>query len=302
MTDPFPAPGPSTVAAAIAQVESVVLGKPHQIRLAVACLLAHGHLLIEDLPGVGKTTLAKALGRATGLTARRIQFTSDLLPADILGGPVFDPATRAFTFHPGPIFAGVVLADEINRASPRTQSALLEAMEEHAVSCDGQRHLLPAPFFVIATQNPQEQAGTFPLPDSQLDRFLMRLSLGPPGRDAERELLAGGDRQRVTDALTPVLSAASLVAVQDRVARVHVAAPVREYLLDLVAASRVGSARGLSPRAGLGLQRAAQAWALIAGRDAVHPEDIAAVGEAVIAHRLGSRERAQALLGVVAVR
>jgi len=252
------------------------------------CLLARGHLLIEDIPGVGKTTLASGLARCLGLNLRRVQFTSDLLPADIVGNVIFDRERNQFVFHAGAIFAQVVLADEINRASPKTQSALLEAMEERQVTVDGQSHALPAPFFVIATQNPHHQIGTFPLPESQLDRFLMRIDLGYPDREAEREMLTGPDRRSVVEAITPALTSDRLVALQRLVPTVHVAPALLDYLLDLLAHTRIHrpAGSGLSPRAGLALQRAAQSWALMAGRDMVVPEDVQEVAVSVMGHRL----------------
>jgi MoxR-like ATPase len=274
--------------AATRQLAGVILGKPEAVKLALCCLLARGHLLIEDIPGVGKTTLAQALARTLGLELRRIQFTSDLLPSDVIGTTVYDRDRATFAFHQGPLFAQVVLADEINRATPKTQSALLEAMEEHQVSVDGRTHLLPAPFFVIATQNPSNQVGTFPLPESQLDRFLMRLRLGFPDRAAERDMLAGEDRRALIARMSPVVDAAALMRLQEARERVHVSDPLRDYLLDLVAATRDRSGRGLSPRAGLALQRAAQAWALMDGRAMVLPEDLQAVVPAVMSHRLAN--------------
>ncbi len=269
-------------------IATIVVGKDDAIRLSVACLLAHGHLLIEDVPGVGKTTLSHALAKTAGLEFRRIQFTSDLLPGDVIGSSIFHREEHRFTFHPGPLFAQVVLIDEINRATPKTQSALLEAMEERQVSVDGTAHRLPEPFFVVATQNPQEQVGTFPLPESQLDRFLMRVSLGLPDRSAERALLRGRDRREMLSEITPALPDGELRALQEAVVKVHASDALLDYLQDLLALCRQRHSRGLSPRAGLGLLRAAQAWALIAGRDLVLPEDIQAVGDAVMAHRLDS--------------
>jgi MoxR-like ATPase len=272
----------------LSRLGSILLGKEQAVRLAFCCLLARGHLLIEDIPGVGKTTLAHALARIFGLDFRRVQFTSDLLPADVLGNAIFDAATGQFIFHPGPIFAQMLLADEVNRATPKAQSALLEAMEEGQVTIDGVTHLLPRPFFVIATQNPHRQIGTYPLPESQLDRFLMRLHLGFPGRAAEKEMLAGQDRRELIRDLEPLISVAQLLEWQERVRALHVSSTVRDYILDLVEKSRQieGVVSGLSPRAGLALQRAAQAWAFAAARDMVMPEDIQAVAAAVIGHRL----------------
>jgi MoxR-like ATPase len=247
-------------------------------------------LLIEDIPGVGKTTLAHALAKIFGLEFRRVQFTSDLLPADVLGNSIFDPGSRQFVFHPGAIFAQMLLADEVNRATPKAQSALLEAMEEGQVTVDGITHMLPVPFFVIATQNPQRQIGTYPLPESQLDRFLMRLELGFPGRRAEKEMLAGQDRRDLIRHLKPMIAPEQLLAWQESVRAVHVSDAVRDYILDLLEKSRQidGSGPGLSPRAGLALQRCAQAWAFTAGRDMVVPEDVQIVAPNIIAHRLGS--------------
>jgi len=272
----------------LTHLHHLILGKERPIRLALCCLLARGHLLIEDIPGVGKTTLATGLAQLLGLHIKRIQFTSDLLPADILGNAIFDREKQQFIFHAGAIFAQVVLADEINRASPKTQSALLEAMGERQVTVDGQRHALPNPFFVIATQNPQHQIGTFPLPESQLDRFLMRLDLGYPERDAERAMLGGPDRQGLLEKLQPQMSLTELCTLQDQVTAIRVAPALTDYLLDLLAHTRKNRplGAGLSPRAGLSLQRAAQAWALMAGRDLVIPEDVQAVAPSVMSHRL----------------
>jgi MoxR-like ATPase len=274
----------------LARLDSILLGKDRAVRLAFCCLLARGHLLIEDIPGVGKTTLAHALARIFGLEFRRVQFTSDLLPADVLGNAIFDPSSRQFVFHPGPIFAQMLLADEVNRATPKAQSALLEAMEEGQVTIDGQTHPLPSPFFVIATQNPQRQIGTYPLPESQLDRFLMRLQLGFPGRAAEKEMLAGEDRRDLIRHLPPLVSAEQLLAWQEQVQKLHVSSTVRDYILDLLEKSRHtdGVRSGLSPRAGLALQRSAQAWAFAAARDMVVPEDVQAVAPCVMAHRLNA--------------
>ncbi len=251
----------------------------------IESLLARGHLLFEDLPGVGKTTLSQALSKALGLQFRRVQFTSDLLPADILGAAIFERETSSFVFKPGPIFTQVLLADEINRATPKTQSALLEAMEEGQVTADGHPHPLPSPFFVIATQNPSTQTGTFPLPESQLDRFLMRLELGNPGRDAERAMLMGEDRREILRGLAPAMLGEDLIALQQCARRVHVAPALLDYVQDLLAASRQHG-HGLSPRAGLAILAASRAWALMAGRPMVIPEDVQATGPAVMAHRL----------------
>ncbi|MDR5907110.1 MULTISPECIES: AAA family ATPase [Franzmannia] len=283
----------------LAALEAVVRGKSRQVRLALCCLLCRGHLLIEDLPGLGKTTLAQSLARVTGLDMQRLQFTSDLLPADVLGVSVFDPRQASFHFHPGPIFHQLVLADEINRATPKTQSALLEAMEEGQVTVEGETRRLPEPFFVIATQNPQEQAGTFALPESQLDRFLMRLSLGYPDARAEREILRGEAGRAQLEELAQWLDAETLCGWQARVAEVHVADALLDYLQALAAASRTHPELpwGLSTRAVLALLHAARGWALLAGRDHVLPEDVQAVWVPVVGHRLsdGRREEGEAL-------
>ncbi|MGP1683803.1 MAG: AAA family ATPase, partial [Giesbergeria sp.] len=254
----------------------------------VACLLAGGHLLIEDLPGVGKTTLAHALAHTFGLQFSRVQFTADLMPSDLLGVSVYERGREGFVFHPGPVFTQVLLADEINRASPRTQSALLEAMEEKQVSVEGETRALPQPFFVIATQNPHDQLGTYLLPESQLDRFLMRISLGYPDRESERLLLAGGDRREMVSSMLPLLSAEELATLQQQVQAVHVSEPLLAYVQDLIAATRSGRwfLQGLSPRAGIALLRAAKAQALIAGRNYVAPDDVQAILPQTIAHRL----------------
>ena len=280
------------IEAILAELNRVILGKADQIRLCVACLLARGHLLIEDVPGVGKTTLAHALAKTLGLSFQRVQFTSDLLPADVLGVSIYDRDSSTFRFQPGPIFAQLVLADEINRASPKAQSALLEAMEEHQVTLDGRSMPLPEPFFVIATQNPQDQAGTFPLPESQLDRFLMRVHLGYPATAAERELLNGIDRRELLNALAPVINVATLTQLQLTALKVHVSPALLDYVQALIAHTRNSAAIsiGLSPRAAIGLLRAARAWALIAGRDAVIPEHVQAVFASVAGHRLTQRD------------
>jgi len=282
----------AATAAVIAQLDRLIVGKNRQVRLALACLLARGHLLIEDLPGMGKTTLAHGLARVLGLSFRRVQFTSDLLPADIVGVSIYQPDSRDFRFHPGPVFTQLLLADELNRATPKTQGALLEAMEERQVTSDGVTHALPAPFFVIATQNPRHQIGTFPLPESQLDRFLMRIDMGYPGRDAERELLRGRDRRELITTLDPVLDGDGLLALQRRAGEVHAADALLDYVQDLIAASRRSPrfTHGLSPRAGLGMLGAARAWALLAGRTMVLPEDVQAVAPAVMVHRLSPAE------------
>ncbi len=270
------------------RVGQVIFGKPHQIRLALACILAGGHLLIEDQPGVGKSTLAHALAQVLGLPARRVQFTSDLLPGDLIGGMLPDTLHGGLKFHPGPLFTPVLLADEINRASPRTQSALLEAMEDGRVSVDGVAHPLPRPFFVLATQNPSHQTGTFALPESQLDRFLMRIELGYPDASAERALLLGDDRRERLHRLHAAIDTEGLLELQQRVAQIHAAPRVIDYLQALLQASRVpGAFAGrLSPRAGLGWLQGARAWALLDGRTFVLPDDLQAVLPAVTAHRL----------------
>lgn len=266
----------------------IVIGKRRQIRLAVACLLARGHLLIEDLPGVGKTTLAHTLAQLLGLQYQRIQFTSDLLPAELLGVSIFDRESATFRFLPGPIFSQVVLADEINRATPKTQSALLEAMEERQVTVEGETRGLPDPFFVIATQNPSHQVGTFPLPESQLDRFLMRLTLGYPDRGAELELLSLGDQRERLAAAAPLLNPTGLGELQRQAASVTVAPPLLKYVQGLLQRTRDDAryAHGLSPRAGIGLVAAAKAWAFLEDRNFVAPEDVQAVFPEVACHRL----------------
>jgi MoxR-like ATPase len=279
---------------ALTSVGQIVLGKPQEIRLAVACMLARGHLLLEDVPGVGKTTLALALARVMGLSFQRVQFTSDLLPADILGVSIFEPLANSFRFQQGPIFSQLVLADEVNRASPKTQSALLEAMEERQVTVEGETRALPTPFFVIATQNPLNQIGTFPLPESQLDRFLMRLSLGYPPVEAERALLSGLDRRAEIGSVEQVLDGGQLIELQRKVAEIRTSPALIDYVLALVGYTRQhGRLRhGLSPRAGLALRHAAQAWALLDGRSGVLPEDVQAVFAAVAEHRLAPRAQA----------
>lgn len=266
----------------------IILGKDQQIRLAMACILARGHLLIEDVPGVGKTTLSHVLASLLGLHYQRIQFTSDLLPADIVGVSIFDRDSSSFRFHPGPVFSQVILADEINRASPKAQSALLEAMEEHQVTADGETMPLPEPFFVIATQNPSHQIGTFPLPESQLDRFLMRIKLGYPDKIAERALLKGLDRRDLIANITPAMTVDELIQLQKVVSQVFVSDALIDYVLALIAYTR-DSARyemGLSPRAGLAILRASQAWSLMNGRNQVLPEDVQAIAPSVVGHRL----------------
>ncbi|MEP6656721.1 MAG: AAA family ATPase [Betaproteobacteria bacterium] len=300
-------PVPERLAAVLAQLDRVVIGKPQALRLALACLLARGHLLIEDIPGVGKSTMAQALATTLGLKYARVQFTSDLLPADVLGVSIFDPQMQAFRFHPGPMFNSVVLADEINRAPPKSQSALLEAMEERQVSMDGETRKLPEPFFVIATQNPVEQTGTYPLPESQLDRFLMAIEIGYPDSAAERELLTGGDRRAQIPQLPALCDPPTLLEWQRQAAAVHVAPALFDYVQALLAATRgttgdsgahavdAGIRRGLSPRAGLLLVAAARAWALLAARPMVLPEDVQAVFSAVAGHRLAAGTRSGAL-------
>jgi MoxR-like ATPase len=272
----------------IAALDRIIVGKTLQIRQCVACLLARGHLLIEDLPGVGKTTLAHALAKALGLSYQRIQFTSDLLPADVLGVSVYRRDNGIFEFHKGPIFSQLVLADEINRATPKAQSALLEAMEERQVTADGTTYTLPAPFFVVATRNPIQQIGTFPLPESQLDRFLMQIALGYPGPDEERQLLANGERRDMVDEMGSVMSSDTLLLLQKEVQRVHVSEALLDYIQALIAHTRDSGeySIGLSPRGGIALVRASQAWALIAGHGGVHPEDVQAVLPSIVAHRL----------------
>jgi MoxR-like ATPase len=272
----------------IEAASQIILGKHTQVRLALACMLARGHLLIEDMPGVGKTTLAQVLARSLGLGFHRIQFTSDMLPADILGVSIYERDNGSFRFHPGPIFSQIVLADEVNRATPKTQSALLEAMEEHQVTAEGETRKLPEPFFVIATQNPQEQVGTFPLPESQLDRFLMRIEIGYPDAAAERTLLTGADRRDMLASLEPCMTVAELVEVQAAVQRVHVAPALLDYVQAIIAHTRRSAdyAAGLSPRAALALVHSSRAWALIEGRDKVIPEDVQAVLPGVATHRL----------------
>lgn len=272
----------------LGQLNTVIVGKPSQVRDCVACLLAGGHLLIEDVPGVGKTTLAHALARAFGLHFSRVQFTADLMPSDLSGVSVFDRGKETFIFHPGPIFAQVLLADEINRASPKTQSALLEAMEEKQVTVEGATRALPSPFFVIATQNPHDQLGTFALPESQLDRFLMRISLGYPDRAAERALYTGADRRDMVEQLQNTLAPIELQALQQQVLKIHAADALLDYVQDLVAASRSGRwfLQGLSPRAGIAVIRAAKAQAMLSGREYVAPDDVQAIFPQTVAHRL----------------
>lgn len=276
----------------IVAVGQVLLGKEQKVKLAVACLIAEGHLLLEDLPGMGKTTLAHCLANVLGLKYQRVQFTSDLLPADILGVSVFDKAQSTFQFHPGPIFSQLLLADEINRSSPKTQSALLEAMEEQQVSIEGETRPLPQPFFVIATQNPLTQSGTFMLPESQLDRFLMRISLGYPDQASERLLWQGVEPRQRIESMLPVVTFEQLQDIQEQVKAVSCSDNLLDYLHRLVDFTRTDKAfsYGLSPRGGLALLKAAKAWALLAGRDFVLPEDIQQVADAVLSHRLHNNQ------------
>jgi MoxR-like ATPase len=284
------------IEATIAQLGRIILGKERELRLCVACLLARGHLLIEDIPGVGKTTLAHALAETLGLSYQRVQFTSDLLPADIIGVSVFERETSEFRFHKGPIFSQLVLADEVNRASPKAQSALLEAMEEHQVTADGQTYPLAAPFFVIATQNPIYQIGTYPLPESQLDRFLMRIELGYPDAALERRLLLGQDRRDLLATLSPVLLPQQLLLMQTMVPGVHVSDALLDYVQAIVRYTRESPLyeSGLSPRAAIGLLRLAQAWALVHEHPGVLPEDVQAVLPGVVGHRLKPRDQTTA--------
>jgi MoxR-like ATPase len=293
------------------QISTIVVGKRPQIEDCIACLLAGGHLLIEDVPGVGKTTLAHTLAVSLGLDFRRVQFTADLMPSDLIGVSVFERAKDQFVFHPGPVFAQVLLADEINRAGPKTQSALLEAMEEQQVSVENETRKLPQPFFVIGTQNPSDQLGTYPLPESQLDRFLLRITLGYPDRAAERALLAGGDRRHAALALQPVLRPADLLRAQQQVLQVRASEALLDYLQALIAATRSGAwfVEGLSPRAGIAVLRVARARALMGGRDYVAPDDIQAILPQAIAHRLtpiagagrGAAEQVRAMVEATAI-
>jgi MoxR-like ATPase len=297
------------ISAILDQLNMVMAGKPDQVRDGVTCLLAGGHLLIEDVPGTGKTTLAYALARTFGLQFSRVQFTADLMPSDLSGVSVYDRGQEKFIFHPGPVFAQVLLADEINRASPKTQSALLEAMEEKQVTVEGATRPLPEPFFVIATQNPHDQLGTYALPESQLDRFLMRISLGYPERAAERELLIGHSRRDMLQTLPAVLNTADLTALQQAVGRIHVAPPLVDYVQDLISATRSGRwfLQGLSPRAGIALVRTARAQALVQGRDYVAPDDVQAILPQCVAHRMtpvsdagrGAVEQVRAMIDAV---
>ncbi|MCW8930444.1 MAG: AAA family ATPase [Gammaproteobacteria bacterium] len=271
---------------------TIIYGKEDQLKLAIACLLSRGHLLIEDLPGMGKTTLAHLLAKLFGLDYSRIQFTSDMLPADIIGVSIFDRNTTEFRFHPGPVFSQLVLADEINRATAKTQSALLEAMEEQQITMDGETYPLADPFFVIATQNPQTQTGTFPLPESQLDRFLMRIVLGYPNRQTERGILSGADRRELLKDITPEFSTEQLLKMQQQIREVHISSALLDYVQDILQFSRHSQyfLTGLSPRAGISLLRSAQAWAFIHNREMVIPDDIKAVLPSIILHRLVVRD------------
>ena len=281
----------------VQSIGKVILGKETEIRLALTCLIARGHLLIEDLPGLGKTTLSHVLAHSLGLAYQRIQFTSDLLPADILGVSVFDAEHSRFRFHPGPVFAQLVLADEVNRATPKAQSALLEAMEEYQVTTDGETHPLPSPFFVIATQNPSQQVGTFPLPESQLDRFLICLTMGYPDSDAERQLLRGRQPRDLIEDLPCLIPPQTLLEIQQQASQVKTSDALLDYLQALLAFSRqaVEFRNGLSPRAGLALLRCAQAWALMSGRNHVIPEDVQAVLPGIVRHRLQPSGKGQVL-------
>ena len=286
---------PQLIQATLAQLNKVIHGKEPQVQLALTCLLANGHLLLEDLPGMGKTTLAHALAHVCGLEYKRVQFTSDLLPADLIGASIFEPATGTFRFHQGPVFSQVFLADELNRATPKAQSALLEAMEERQVSVDGVTYPLPAPFFVIATQNPQSQSGTFPLPESQLDRFLIRLSLGYPEPAAERALLKGRNGRVLLASMQQVLNGTRLKALQSLVPQVRMSDTLLDYVQRLIAYTRQTDVchLGLSPRGALALVKSAQAWALLQARGHVLPEDVQAVFVAVAGHRIIGRQEAQ---------
>ena len=302
---------PAQLTRLVDQISTIIVGKRPQIEDCIACMLAGGHLLIEDVPGVGKTTLAHALAVSLGLRFSRTQFTADLMPSDLIGVGVYERSKEAFVFHPGPVFTQVLLADEINRAGPKTQSALLEAMEEHQVSVEGETRALPAPFFVIATQNPTDQLGTYALPESQLDRFLMCITLGYPDQASERALLAGADRREAIAHLRSVMTPAELVAAQRAVQAVHVSEALLDYLQALIGATRSGRwfVDGLSPRAGIAVLRAAKARALLSRRDYVAPDDLQSVLPQTIAHRLqpvagagrGRVEQVRAMLEAVAL-
>lgn len=281
--------------ASLHEINQIILGKEHQVKLALTCILASGHLLVEDLPGMGKTTLAHALSKVLGLEYKRVQFTSDLLPSDLIGANIFNPKEFSFSFHPGPVFSSIFLADELNRATPKAQSALLEAMEEGQVSIDGKTYPLPKPFFVIATQNPQSQSGTFPLPESQLDRFMFRLSLGYPDPSIEREILKGGKGRVALDNIKQVLNHDTLLAIQQIVPEVKTSETILDYVQRLIAQTRQDNLcqLGLSPRGSLALMKSAQCWALIHGRNHVLPEDVQAVFIAVVGHRIIGKEETQ---------
>jgi MoxR-like ATPase len=276
------------ISAVLSSANQIILGKQQEVQMALCCLLAKGHLLIEDIPGVGKTTLAHTLARLLGLQYQRIQFTSDILPADIIGASIFDTETKTFKFHPGPIFNQMILADEINRSTPKAQSALLEAMEERQVTAEGTTHILPRPFFVIATQNPIQSIGTFPLPESQLDRFLMRIQLGYPNRQAERELLQGTSRHTLIEQLETQLPIDTLEQAQASASEIFVSDSLLDYIQSIIQYTRESNdfPYGLSPRAGLALVSAARAWAFIQGREAVIPDDVQQILPAVAGHRL----------------
>ena len=278
---------------AVSAIETIILGKPKEIRLAACCLIARGHCLIEDLPGVGKTTLSQSIARVFGLHFQRIQFTSDLLPADILGVSIFDAEKQVFKFHPGPVFAHFILADEINRATPKTQSALLEAMEERQITVEGETYPLEEPFFVVGTQNPIDQSGTFPLPESELDRFMMRLSLGYPDQEAELALLAGGNPRTRLYNVKPVVSIERFIEIQNAVDRVHCSEPLLHYVLQLIHATRNPGlfVYGISPRAGLAVLQASKSWALMHGRNHAEPGDVQTVFGAIAGHRLTPAEQ-----------
>lgn len=283
------------IKSSLVELNKVILGKEKQVQLALCCLLADGHLLVEDLPGMGKTTLAHALSNVLGLDYNRVQFTSDLLPADLIGASVFDPKSASFSFHPGPVFNSLFLADELNRATPKAQSALLEAMEEGQVSVDGETHDLPKPFFVIATQNPQSQSGTFPLPESQLDRFMMRISLGYPNESVERELLLGQKGRVALDKIHTVFNKQTLIDIQQAVLEVSVSDTLLDYVQRLIAQTREDDLcyLGLSPRGAMALMKSAKSWAFVQGRTHVLPEDVQAVFVGVVGHRIVGKKETQ---------